>query len=992
MEQINSNDNFVLGQVFIDRTTYMLPFIRSFEDSAFFTYNNFIDSTFPQKSSDLKLLCLNCRSLSKSFIELKLFLNLSQISFDIIALSETWLNEEKDSFFNLQNYNFYNSNRTVTKGGGVAFYININKLVIERPDLKYQNDICEIIAIEIISNLTKNTIILNIYKPPSSSPVDFFEILDSIFYKISSENKFIYCVGDFNIDVNKNTNTSNRLLSLMSSFFMFPTNSFPTRTTENTSSNIDLIFTNNITHFTGGVIQTDISDHNSIFIIQSIFPTKNNLHATTATNFFQNTSIKNLNKFKTDLYKQNWENIIDSKSCNEAFNIFFSQFRKIFVANCPFNNKKKKEQFKFSNPWFNVNLKTLIKKKNKLFRKYKKSNNPNDHAVYKNFRNNLNKIINATKRRFYHTSFQNNINNSKETWKQINSLINTKKNIHNIILKSKDTIITDPIEVCKTFNNHFVDLFPYNDQIDLQFLKYIKPKYIPSFNPSPTSPFEIISIVDKLSNSSSKDAHYLNNKILKFIIDPLANILTQIFNLSLEQGLFPDALKITKVFPILKSGSSSDLTNYRPISVVSSISKILEKIMVNRLNVFLEQNKILNREQFGFRKNCSTESAILNFLDDIYNSINKDLFSMAVFIDFSKAFDSINHRILLMKLEAYGVRGRSLNWFSSYLSARQQFVSIGSASSTLQSINNGVPQGSILGPILFNIYLNDIIHASSIPRYVIYADDTTVYYHSSDITLLFRNMNNALAEINDWANVNKLTINLKKTQYMLFNTKNHSLQNILRIGETLLERVNHFKLLGVIIDQKLNFWNHIEHISRKVNQSLGIINRIKFFIQKATLVTLYYSLIFPHLYYGNLVWGATFKSHLNKLYSLQKKFFHITKNYLNQTYRHDVSIFFNQYNILTIFELNIYKSSIFYFKIITTNSTQYNITLIHNNSTRSKNKLLLNHNVIPKKSLVTRNLFYYGINNWNALPLYVKSSTCFSQFKQHLKNFLNCLS
>ena len=381
---------------------------------------------------------------------------------------------------------------------------------------------------------------------------------------------------------------------------------------------------------------------------------------------------------------------------------------------------------------------------------------------------------------------------------------------------------------------------------------------------------ELLSLMDNINLRKSPGSDNIGPKLIKDAKNLLIDPLVYIYNLSFETGIVPSQLKLAKVIPIYKKGSKASPSNYRPISMLSIFEKLIERLMYNRLIKFLTKFKILNKNQFGFRKSHSTTLALIEVIDEIYENLDNNNHVMGIFLDLQKAFDSVSHSILLDKVYAYGIRGPAHKWLKNYLNNRTQYVTINGYSSTISTITYGVPQGSILGPLLFLLYINDISNVIPELKVKLFADDTNIFLFNKSIESLFVDASKALDKLNNWFSANKLSLNVDKTHYCIFRKRGNILdKNIqypsLTLDNHIIERVNYTKYLGIIVDEFITFKEHINHLVNKLKQYCGIFYKFRSRLPKKCLRTIYFAMIHSHLNYGVAIYGNTTTSQLEPL-------------------------------------------------------------------------------------------------------------------------------
>ena len=613
--------------------------------------------------------------------------------------------------------------------------------------------------------------------------------------------------------------------------------------------------------------------------------------------------------------------------------------------------------------------------------------------MYTQYIKTLTSILRQHEKEYYKKLLEIDKNNMKKTWSIIIFFINNcKQSKANESFSYNNSIITDKKIISDKFNDYFIDV---GKTLPAQIPKSGPSfdKYLPEPNPEsiflvPTNEREISNIILNIKNSAP-GYDGISAKVIKPIIDILAPPLTYITNLSFTERVFPSELKIAQILPLYKSNDPMLFNNYRPISLLPFFSKLFERLMYNRLIDFIEKHRLLYQYQFGFRKNHSTFMALVTLLESITSALDNLEFSICILIDFRKAFDTVEHSILLNKLNHYGIRGTALQWFNSYLTNRYQYVNYNNTTSNMKQIVCGVPQGSILGPLLFLSYINDISSVSNVLSSVLFADDTTLLYSSNNLQELSATVNNELSNIVQWLNANRLSLNIAKTNFMIFRPrgKNEVCPTIHICGAEIQE-VDSAKILGIVVDNKLNWMEHIKCISRKIAKGIGIIIKARKSFESETLLNLYNALILPHISYGIQVWGTAASIHLHRLYVLQKKIVRIICGVHPRTHTEPL---YKSLNILNIDQIKDYSIALFMYKLTKHllpplfENMFIKTSDVHNYSTRQADLLYVQ---FAATNRTHRTLKHYGIKLWNSLYHGVHPDCAISTFKCNLKSFL----
>ena len=838
--------------------------------------------------SQLCVLHLNIHSLPSKIDELKSLLSILQdrkVQVDVILLCETFVTDNSKESCKIDGYDLIEEHRKNMQRGGVAAYVHKSLKYFERDDLNiFEEGFFESCLIE-VSFKSKNIVIGEIYRVPGTSENNFISKYEGLVEKIRKEKKDIIIGTDQNLDflkIHQHSNTS-KFLDINLTNDLLPTISKPTRITHRSCTLIDNIYISNSmgNNMESRLLSTDISDHLPCLTAIKIGKVRESRKPSQISRRKINTA--NIARIKNALKVVNWNTVHDLDS-NEGYDFLINKIVSILDTIAPESTVTIRPEKVIHEPWMSKGLVESAKQCDKKFKKVCGLPKDDDRfTAYKNYRNFFNSLKRRAKHSFYTSKITAFKNNAKQLWKllkEITGKANDKSTFCNsftidgVLTSDNNTIANGFCQFYKNIGKKFASKIGKPNK---QFSEYMPDPCDSSIYLFPTTEQETKKIIRSLKSKSSSGYDGISNILLKAIAPEITSPLTAIFNKSFKEGKFPDKMKIAEVLPLYKSKGQKDImNNYRPVSLLPVISKVLEKLVHRRVNSFLRNKLLLFDSQFGFRTNHSTIDAVLEFIGKVIKGFDKGEKTLAVFLDLSKAFDTLPHEILLQKLENFGVRGRALDWFKSYLADRKMYVKLnGTRSNIVPSGEYGVPQGSVLGPLCFIMATNDLAITLKKCKSILFADDTTVYVTHKNLRHLKESIKHDLEIMVDWFKANKLTLNLDKTSFVLFQPpgKKDVEEDVqLSVGNVQISRERVVKFLGLFLDENLHFDRHVKHVCGKLSKNIYMLRNVMHLIPKWALRTLYFSYIQNNFTYGISIWGPLIsKSNLKRIRTLQKK-------------------------------------------------------------------------------------------------------------------------
>lgn len=921
-------------------------------------------------SRSIKIGNINIRSILPSIHDIRQIILVN--SFDVFCITETWLHKDiPDDVISIDGYKLYRRDRG-SRGGGICTFV---KNSFTTSLIPLNSNTIEQLWIN-LKNKNENIAIGVVYRPPSQDSAFFLSEFEDTLSLILPRAQNIICSGDFNFNMYNFSNLNvQSLYAVLDEFGLKQIVDSPTRITNITSTLLDLIMVlNEDTVLEKGVVDYDLSDHQLVYCVIEMCGRNTEPRMVTYRDY------KNFNytSFEEDLYAIPFYNIFDINNVDDKVSFLVDNLISLFDRHAPSVTKR---FTKPPAPWLTDIIRTMINIRDRALVKYRKTNYQNDFIYYKQLRNLTSQAIKREKKAF----LTHKLNNSSahECWKILKN--------NDIVFQNKNRSIPESLKNVNDINNFFVNSLPFTDASD-NTLNYYKNNLLfdSVFKFTPVDETALLKVIMEISTNAT-GCDQVNLKMIKLCCPHIIPYLTHIINYCLQENVFPTTWKSAVITVLPKKSNPEEFKDLRAISVLPTLSKILEKIMENQLRAYLAEKKILPKTQSGFRSGYSCTTALLQVVDDIIGATDQGLCTILILLDFSRAFDTLNHEILLSLLLYIGLTKEAVTLFKNYLQNRQQKVSIEYDSSEDLVLRSGVPQGSILGPLLFTLYTSQFVSCLKHCQIHLYADDTQLYYsfNTSEVDSACSRINEDLKSFINISKDHCLIINASKSNVLLFGPKK-SCQLIknqvqINIDQENIEIVEYAKNLGVIIDSDLRFGKHINKLTQKAYNSIKLIYGNRHYLPQKIKVMLCESLVLSLLDYADCLYGPNLTA-LYK-YKVQK----IQNSCLRLIYgirkRERISHKLKDAGWLNMENRRLFHSACLYHKILTKKSPEYLYnkikfrTDVHNLNLRFKGLLTP---PIHRTEHFKRSFRYQICKVYNPLPENLKEMNL-SSFKRTVK-------
>ena len=933
------------------------------------------DSIFD--SRNIHIGHLNVYHLYNKVPDLSVFLTRPS-PFHLFGVTESRLHSSiSDDAVSIPNFHVYRRDAGRHRDTGIAVYVHtsIQHFTKRRTDL--ESSMVESVWLELRAHKATPLLVCFLYRNPSSTLEwydDFTQMLDTAHHSGAE----ILILGDININMlvpNPIWETTTALFGLKQLI------NTPTRVTASSSTLLDHIYTNNKSRVLGThVAEIGISDHYAVccnWALKVDKTTRTHQHTTITYR-----SLKRFDKdaFLADLSTVPFDSVYNHADPDAALATWYSLFLSVLDRHAPVRRKRVKSQR--LPPWLNADIRQAMELRNQFKR-------DKDFPAYRKQRNLVRYLVRKAQRDL----FQRLIDDKKDVvtvWRALNAFTKTKR-------KPAGTAIT-----AEAFNRHFLSapelLLQNTDPSKLKMSDKLtnfcnnRLSEETSFNVPLLTVFDVGKNISQLKNKRTSGHDDISSAVLKLALPYIVNSLTYIYNICIQQCKFPYSLKKAKVIPLPKSKNPSNPNNYRPISLLPVLSKPIERHIHTSVQKYLEDHSLLHPLQSGFRKRHSCHTALVHLIDRWLGAINRSEMTGVIFLDLSKAFDLVNHNLLIQKLSAYHFSQGSVSLFQSYLDNRTQYVVVNGQTSSEVSINHGVPQGSILGPLLFSVFINDLPLHITCPDVTcsLFADDGTLDVSSPSVANIADVLQQSLTEVSQWCSKNSMVPNIQKTKCMLVTTRQkHQLKPpplILSLYNERIEQVKEHRVLGVVVDEQLCWQPHTDRLCKALSKNLFLLAKLRQFTDETARKLFYNAYILPYIDYSSTIWDSCSEANLKRLNSLHRRAAKLVIGRDKVPNNTDDKL--KLLGMLPLKKQLFLNKMVFMQKAILGQTPAYISDQFRFSSPpyeSLKNSLYVPR---PRVDIYKTSLSYSGAEAWNKLPKTLKSARSVASFRARLYRYL----